>query len=220
MTQKLFGIGLSHTGTRSLSNALDLLGYKSIHWATDRRTYCELSNGVYDLSILKDADALTDITAAPFYAQFDKVYPGSKFILTLRDTDKWVKRMTELMPMRETIDPSTFRKYAERFLLFSRRKGGAHRFMFSYDFLRYLRHEPGIVRRIEFQELVTYGGLRFRDEVRLRYVYETHERNVREYFANRPDDLLIMNVTAGDGWEALCRFLKKSIPEVAFPHLQ
>ena len=95
-----------------------------------------------------------------------------------------------------------------------------HRFIFSVDFLRYLRDEFGIVKRIEFQELVAYGGLRFRDTARLRYAYATHERNVREYFAGRPEDLLVMNVTAGDGWELLCPFLGKPVPDFPFPHLR
>ncbi len=34
---------------------------------------------------------------------------------------------------------------------------------------------------------------------------------------DRPDKLLIMNVVAGDGWETLCPFLNKSIPDIPFP---
>src|SRR5688500_10393659 len=117
---KIFGIGLSHTGTRSLDSALTKLGYKSIHRATDRTTYRELSNGIYNLTILKTADALSEITASPYYAEFDRAYPGSKFILTVRDQDKWVHRMSEHLPFRGT-KPSTARKYYERFAMFSRR---------------------------------------------------------------------------------------------------
>ena len=47
----------------------------------------------------------------------------------------------------------------------------------------------------------------------------TRHQNVREYFHNRPDDLLVMNVCAGEGWEKLCPFLGLKIPKEKFPHL-
>jgi hypothetical protein len=211
VSSKIFGIGLGHTGTRSLNDALNILGYRSVHWPTDRATYRELSNGIYDLTVLKTADALTDITAAVFFAQYDKAYPGSKFIFTQRDINKWAARMLGLMQRRT--------KYWERFMLAASRKGGVYQFVFSRDFLSYLKHEPGVRHRIEFQRLVTYGGITFGDESRLRYVYETHERNVREYFADRPKDLLILDVVRGDGWDKLCQFLGRDLPKVPFPHL-
>lgn len=37
-------------------------------------------------------------------------------------------------------------------------------------------------------------------------------KEIKRYFANRPEDLLIMNICAGDGWEKLCPFLGKKPP--------
>lgn len=48
--------------------------------------------------------------------------------------------------------------------------------------------------------------------------YEQHTRDVIEYFNNRPDDLLILRLTEGDGWEKLCPFLGKPVPDAAFPY--
>jgi hypothetical protein len=48
--------------------------------------------------------------------------------------------------------------------------------------------------------------------------YERHNAEVQEYFRSRPDDLLILQVTEGEGWERLCPFLHKNVPAVAFPH--
>lgn len=48
--------------------------------------------------------------------------------------------------------------------------------------------------------------------------YQQHNNDVREYFANRPDDLLIISLENGEGWEKLCPFLSKPIPEKDFPH--
>lgn len=48
--------------------------------------------------------------------------------------------------------------------------------------------------------------------------YERHERHVFEYFKNRPNDLLVMNICGGEAdWEELCSFLGKPIPAVPFP---
>ena len=68
---KIFGIGLSRTGTKSLSEALGIMGFKTAHYPCDRKTYIELTTGNYTLSILKKFDGITDITAVPFYPQLD-----------------------------------------------------------------------------------------------------------------------------------------------------
>lgn len=49
--------------------------------------------------------------------------------------------------------------------------------------------------------------------------YERHNREVLNYFNCRPDDFLVLDITAGEGWEKLCPFLGKTIPVVPFPHL-
>ena len=47
--------------------------------------------------------------------------------------------------------------------------------------------------------------------------FRRHNAEVLEYFKNRPDDLLVMDMDAGAGWPQLCGFLKKSIPGVPYP---
>lgn len=47
--------------------------------------------------------------------------------------------------------------------------------------------------------------------------YEKHNREVLDYFEDRPDDLLVLRVTEGEGWEKLCPFLGKDLPETNFP---
>ena len=85
--RKIFGIGLSRTGTKSLTSALETLGLKISHFPTDRRTFKELYSGHYNLSILGDVDGITDVTVAPYYAQLEKVFPDALFILTEREKE-------------------------------------------------------------------------------------------------------------------------------------
>ena len=42
-----------------------------------------------------------------------------------------------------------------------------------------------------------------------------HYLDVLEHFGR---DVLVFNVFAGDGWEALCQFLDLPVPDVPFPH--
>ena len=89
--QKVFGIGLSKTGTTSLNDALNLLGIPSIHFPHDAQTFDELARGEYRLSVLNEYQGVTDTPVAPFFAQLDKVWPNSKFILTTREKSSWLR---------------------------------------------------------------------------------------------------------------------------------
>lgn len=49
-------------------------------------------------------------------------------------------------------------------------------------------------------------------------VYKDHNTHVRSYFADKPDKLLIMDLSKGDGWDKLCKFIGvNDIPDEAFP---
>lgn len=48
--------------------------------------------------------------------------------------------------------------------------------------------------------------------------YERHNREVLEYFKDRPQDLLVFDLPSGDGWEKLCAFLGAPVPDEPFPH--
>jgi hypothetical protein len=48
--------------------------------------------------------------------------------------------------------------------------------------------------------------------------YNGHNRDVLAHFAGRPDDLLVMDLAKGDGWETLAPFLGKPVPDAPFPH--
>jgi hypothetical protein len=45
-----------------------------------------------------------------------------------------------------------------------------------------------------------------------------HNKEVKEYFKNKSSKLLIFDILKGDGWEKLCSFLDKQVPEESFPH--
>jgi hypothetical protein len=88
---KVFGIGLSRTGTRSLAAALNQLGIKTRWFPCDPTTFTELLSGNLELTLLREYQGLTDTPAVPYYPQFDRLYAGSKFILTVRDQASWLQ---------------------------------------------------------------------------------------------------------------------------------
>ena len=90
---KIFGIGLSRTGTKSLTKALNSLGFNILHYPIDEVTYNELQEGNYKLSILEDCDGITDLTIVSYYAQLDSLFPHSRFILTIRNKEDWLISM-------------------------------------------------------------------------------------------------------------------------------
>ncbi len=48
--------------------------------------------------------------------------------------------------------------------------------------------------------------------------FARHNREVREYFASRPSDLLVVDWARGHGWAELCAFLGRPVPLQPFPH--
>lgn len=84
---KVFGIGLSRTGTTSLNEALQILGWRSIHYPLD----VTISDAIHKtLSCAEKYEAVTDIPAALAWRDLSRRYPKAKFILTVRDEEAWI----------------------------------------------------------------------------------------------------------------------------------
>ena len=84
---KIFCIGLSRTGTTSLHRILLDLGFKSVH-------FCDfLIDDKPDFSKCIDFDAFGDTPIPLLYKDLDYKYPNSKFIITIRQKQGWLKSM-------------------------------------------------------------------------------------------------------------------------------
>ena len=91
---KIFCIGLNKTGTKSLSDALTILGFKSFHGnaISNIMEYNFQANRKL-LGGTKSYDAYSNFcvsTIPGIYRILDEQYPGSKFILTIRDLYAWL----------------------------------------------------------------------------------------------------------------------------------
>ncbi|MBI3903493.1 MAG: hypothetical protein HY306_11245 [Nitrosomonadales bacterium] len=177
---KIFGLGLSRTGTTSLHLALLQLGKASVHHPLDvARSWLLGDFSRHDP--LVEFDACLDIPTPAYFRELDKAYPESRFILTMRDEDEWAASLQRLYASLPAPSPHTQLR----------------------DMVR----------------LVSYGTVNFHGE-RFRRIFREHNDAVREYFRNRPESLLVMDVTAGDGWDVLCPFLGEQVPQSDFPRLR
>ncbi|MCB2112895.1 MAG: sulfotransferase [Parvularculaceae bacterium] len=172
---KVFCIGFQKTGTTSLYAALTRLGYKTAavvgrDWSADRLAS---QGAALCIETMRDFDAAQDMPWPVFYRELDAAYPGSKFILTLRDYEHW------------------FASIEKHF--------GAN--------------------GDEMQSFIYGRDAAAPAQAKARYleIYAAHERAVRAHFADRPHDLLIMDLEKGDGWKALCDFLGRTPPDEPFP---
>ncbi len=172
MKPKVFCIGFHKTGTKSLAAALRTLGY-SVTGPNGVKDP-NIGNNVYAMAfdLAEHFDAFQDNPWPIIYKELDKRYPGSKFVLSVRGSDSWIKSQVEYFGKRET----PMRKW-----------------------------------------IYGVGCPEGNEEIYVRR-FEAHNAEVLDYFRHRPNDLLVMNLPAGDGWEKLCRFLGKEAPGSPFPH--
>jgi tetratricopeptide (TPR) repeat protein len=81
--QKIFGIGLSKTGTTSLASALAILGFSTLHYLNPL-TGMLISDDDVDFF-----DAATDTPVCVNLEKYFYMYPNSKFIYTTRPIELW-----------------------------------------------------------------------------------------------------------------------------------
>lgn len=175
---KVFGIGWAKTGTTTLGECFRTLGYA--HQPQDLGLVKHLAAGELDI-ILKKAEHKETFEDWPWlllFKELDIAYPGSKFVLTMRHSDKWIASYENMLT----------------------NQGEAS-------------SEMNFIRQ-------TLYGLPFPSVTREQLIrrYERHNQEVMDYFANRREDLLIVDWSTGDGWPELCKFLKLPVPNTALPH--
>lgn len=183
---RIFGIGMHKTATTSLHTALRILGFKSGHWQNAhwaKAIYQEMS-GAGRSRTLEQFYALSDLPIPVLFRELDAAYPGSKFILTVRNEWVWLE--------------SVRRHWSHEHNKF--------RVNWSVDPFTHKIHR------------VLYGQKGFDAKIFIDR-YRQHNREVMEYFRDRPNDLLVIDMNlAAEKWEELCRFLDTEIPKVPYPH--
>lgn len=196
MPLKLVGAGFGRTGTLSLKNALETVGYgpcyhmmevfpRPAHVALWHRA--AFGNPVDWELIFRDFPATVDWPGARWWRELAARYPDAKVLLSVRDPEAWYKSMTETIyqPMKRPAPP---------------------------DVPEIVRLQNEMVRKAILADIFDN---RFEDKEHTIDVFKHHIQEVRDTV--EPARLLVFDVR--EGWEPLCRFLGVPVPSDLFPRL-
>lgn len=198
---KVFCIGENKTGTTTIEAVLASLGYKIGNQRKGELLLRDWADRNFKpiVKLCKTADAFQDV---PFsndftYQTLDYAFPGSKFILTVRNNkDEWYESMTRFhtkiieKDRLPTMDDLKEFKYAYKGYLWE-----SNKFKYGID------------------ESTLYDYKIYTDQ------YERHNERIKEYFKYRPDDLLVLNVADQNAMEKLYSFLGVKYNGETMPHL-
>ena len=184
MGLKVIGTGFGRTGTDSMRNALNILGFGPTHHMFEvmqnpeqKAMWRDVAHrGFRDWKALFDSyNSCVDWPSAAYWRDLIDVYPDAKVLLTYRSPESWWKSFSN------TIVPSVL--------------NGTDPDAFS----------------VAINRDVFGGCLDDRDNAIA--VYEANVAAVRETV---PAERLLVH-SLGDGWEPLCEFLDRPIPDQPYP---
>lgn len=180
---RVFGIGIQKTATTSLHEAFKRIGFDSFHWGAGEAPliWYEMQ-GLGRSKTLEQFYALSDLPIPLLYKQLDAAYPGSKFVLTVRNEADWIRSVERLW------------SYAHN---------PTRRIWDIYPFSNQIHTE-------------LYGRKDF-DAPTFLERYRRHNAEVLNYFKDRPGDLLVLDMDAGNQWEKLCSFFGVQVPDGPYP---
>lgn len=203
MSLQVIGAGYGRTGTFSLKQALEILGYNKCYHMVElfknpsQITHWEEAhkNKVNWAELFKDYQAAVDFPASIYYKKLIEYYPEAKVVLTYRDPESWYESVKSTI---FSADPGIDKKI--NLLL---------RIPFSSN-------ARCIMRIFKMNDSVIWNGLfegKFKDKTYAMENYIAHAEEVKRIV---PKERLLI-YKSGDGWEPLCRFLNKPVPEQPYP---
>ncbi len=205
MTLQIIGAGFGRTGTLSLKAALEELGFNKCYHMVEllqhpeQVSYWEAAHHQQPVdwaSLFQGYQAIVDFPGNIYYPQLMQAYPQAKVILTTRDPDSWYESTKATVYQA---GPTPLQKLLMLFQLpFSARS-----------------RQIGRIFRLADQVWQSGFQGKFADKAYAIQVFQQHIEQVKQIVP--ADRLLIYQVK--EGWEPLCRFLERPIPDMPFPHL-
>lgn len=209
MTLNLIGAGFGRTGTSSLRDALNDLGYRCYHMTElslnpARRSDSEFWKRAADnppdsgqwAAFLEGYRAVLDFPACLFWRQLMQAFPKAKVVLTLhpKGSDAWYDST------RETI------------FSWHEKVNAASNDVPAGSDAEFDQIVNGMMTRLVWGELGVFGGS-FLDRDAAIERYEAHNQAVRDEV---PSERLLV-YSADQGWAPICEALGVDTPDVPFP---
>jgi hypothetical protein len=192
---EVIGAGFGRTGTLSLKNALERLGYQKTYHMMEVFGHPEhvpewskATRGEpidWD-KLFEGYTAAVDWPACNFWRELAEKYPSAKVILSTRDPDKWFQSI------HTTIYANT--THAKR------------------------SSDPNERARGQWADAIVWDKVfqgKLDDKAYVLDVLRRHEAKVKATIS--PARLLVFD--AAEGWDPLCRFLDKPRPDEPFPRV-
>jgi hypothetical protein len=89
---KIFGIGLSRTGSLSLRDYMSASGYSSVHYVI-KPHWLGLPQEI--VRFCEGHDFINDAPVSIYFEELSQAFPGSKFINTTRNLGSWLKSCSQ-----------------------------------------------------------------------------------------------------------------------------
>ena len=215
---KVFGIGAHKTGTSSLATVFKLCGLVVGDQAEGELAGYSARRGDFRklVDYVRKADAFQDspFADAAVYANLDALFPGSKFILTVRPPEDWFRSFSRYTAKRYGIEEggAITRAHVEADdYLFPDYVGEMHA-------SSYLTASPDYSGRGRSALEVDWSRLFDREH----YIacYERRNAAIRDYFKHRPEQLLEVDLTSAGRIDRIAAFLElpDAFREVPMPH--
>ncbi|KAK7977171.1 hypothetical protein PG988_004661 [Apiospora saccharicola] len=211
---QVLSLGFPRTGTSSMEAALKILGYGPVFHGEDilfnildlemageglkakydpENARCQPFGREEFDQLLGEYQAVTDGPFCLFGPELMAAYPDAKVVLVERPLDSWYESFASTvsrMPFR--------RRLLDRLVNF-----------LVPDLARQRRARDAVFGAVVPHAADSQDDIR----ARCRDVYRRHYREIRR--AARPGQVL--EYALDDGWEPLCEFLGKPVPDVPFP---
>ena len=213
---KCFCIGSYKTGTTSLEAVMSGLGFStSSNTLETFRASRDAFKGDYQMlrSVVDRFDYMGD---SPFglgsiYIVLDALYPSSKFILTVRDEDSWFRSFRSFHKAR--LSSQNLNSSRDDLSRWDFGYPGFAEDVLEYEYLNKPDYDsyPPISKP-------SWLGFSSRDTFVERYRHRNS--SVLNYFANRPEDLLVLDLSREKSTRQILLFLDLPLMlETAMPHL-
>lgn len=206
MAIKIIGAGFPRTGTNTLRESLQALGYaKTYHmknllvqpenlhyWTTLKET------GTTDWDALYDGyEATVDFPCYPWYKEHMKQYPEAKVILSVRPFNKWYDSLYSTIWMAQNPPEEQRAEMGKKVAADPR-----------------LQKVMKVMEFAKVAMMVEHFEGRFLNKTFMEKVYNKHNEEVKNYVPAK--QLLVYDVS--EGWEPLCRFFGVPVPQTPLPH--
>lgn len=188
--RKVFCVGRNKTGTTTLADALQRLGYRVGDQLAAEKLLFDYARRDFRRLVryCRTADAFQDVPFSfPYtFVAMDQAFPDSRFVLTVRASpEQWYDSM----------------------IRFQGKVHGDGRLPTAEELKRSTRVFPGFAYHTKKIVFGTEDDDLYAREKLIRS-YELHNEVVQDYFRTTPGKLLVIDVAEQDAYARLCAFLE------------